>query len=551
MNRRYLFAFLALMLLLGSWMRLRHAHEGTYNWRTALWADQVGYYIYLPAFFIYDFDAKALPPNITESTGHGFEVDLETGKIRTKYTCGVALLQAPFFLAMHAYHHLKKPTQDGFSGRYHQVPHWAALFYGVLGLLLLYAFLRQYYARGVGLLTVGLLFLGTNLSYYLIDHTGMSHVYSFFLFAVVLWCFKKILQKAPEVPLGWWLGLSLAAALIVLIRPTNALFVGLVLLLEVRSWAQFKARLLWLLRPKLLLSGLGVLLLVLLPQLLYWQYVSGSLVHYSYGNEGFPYWNRPKLGAVWFAPNNGLLTYTPLLLLLPLAIGVGWKKQPGAWQSGVAFLVVSYLCGAWHLYSFGCGFGARNFVEYTALFALPFGALVALLFKKGWLRWVLALGFVASIGMTQKLFFTFDKCFFGQDDWDYAEYQRLLFRGYHRQGLTPENTTEEYLHTVKLHTTDYLNRAPFEQLWLEAHVVTEDASKPLSWVVETHAGDSLVQWQQIPIQPYFASNDRSAWIRTSVGLPHDLPRQDLWHKVYFWNPERAPVRVLGGHFSLK
>lgn len=200
---KQLLVFIGLCLVLGSWMRLRHAHEGTFNWRTALWADQTGYYVYLPAFFIYDFDAKSLPENITERTGKGFSLDRNTGKIQTKYTCGVALLQTPFFLAMHAYHHWKKPHQDGFSGRYHQVPHWAALFYGVLGLLLLYHFLRHYYSGRASFGAIAVLFLGTNLSYYTIDHTGMSHVYSFFLFvAFLFFCFfiKKSFFKLLRFP---------------------------------------------------------------------------------------------------------------------------------------------------------------------------------------------------------------------------------------------------------------------------------------------------------------------------------------------------------------
>ncbi len=84
-------------LTLGSWLRLRHAQEGTFNWETALWADQVVYYIYLPALFIYDFDAEALPQDIAKRTGGGFYIHPTTGKIQTRYTCGVAILQTPFF----------------------------------------------------------------------------------------------------------------------------------------------------------------------------------------------------------------------------------------------------------------------------------------------------------------------------------------------------------------------------------------------------------------------------------------------------------------------
>jgi hypothetical protein len=50
----------------------RQQHNGYFNWRTSLWADQAGYYIYSPAFFIYGFDASKLPENIQREQGRDF-----------------------------------------------------------------------------------------------------------------------------------------------------------------------------------------------------------------------------------------------------------------------------------------------------------------------------------------------------------------------------------------------------------------------------------------------------------------------------------------------
>lgn len=537
--------FLVVLFILGSWMQLRHAHEGTFNWRTAFWADQTGYYIYLPALFIYDFDAQALPENIVERTGQGFSIDTNTGKIQTKYTCGVAILQAPFFLTMHAYHYWKKPYQDGFTGRYHQIPHWAALFYGVLGLFLLYVFLQHYYDPRASMGAVVALFLGTNLSYYTIDHTGMSHVYSFFLFAAFLFFYKKILLHPKRAPLHWWILVSSIAALVVLIRPTNALFIGLILFLEVRSWDALKKRLTLLVHPLPIIAAVGSLVVIWLPQFLYWHYLTGSWMYYSYGNEGFPYWNQPKLWEVWWAPNNGLFSYSPLLLLLPLALWIRRSASVGIWQSGIAFLAVSYWCGAWHIYSFGCGFGARNFVEYTALFALPFAGLFAKAASWKWSRWVLGIFIIGSISITQKLFFTFDKCFFGQDDWDVEEYERLLFRGYYRKGLNAIETTDTYIGTTALHTKELPTGRPFERLWLAAEL--ESPEGPVNWVIETYQGDSLIFWQQQPL----SRSVQSQWVYAEFGLPHDAPRDLLWHKVYIWNKDQYPIHLKRGYYSFK
>ena len=35
-----------------------HRNNGYFNWKSEIWADRAGYYIYLPSFFMYHFDAK-------------------------------------------------------------------------------------------------------------------------------------------------------------------------------------------------------------------------------------------------------------------------------------------------------------------------------------------------------------------------------------------------------------------------------------------------------------------------------------------------------------
>lgn len=62
-----------------------------------LWSDAEGYYLYLPALFIYGGFEKV--PVRTEVQ---FPKYPGTDKHFTKYTYGVALMQAPFFAAAHA-----------------------------------------------------------------------------------------------------------------------------------------------------------------------------------------------------------------------------------------------------------------------------------------------------------------------------------------------------------------------------------------------------------------------------------------------------------------
>ena len=65
-----LFYFFTVFLTLN-----RHSRTGIQNYHSEIWADKAGYYIYLPSFFIYNFDGKKLPKKIDTFTGNGFVIE--------------------------------------------------------------------------------------------------------------------------------------------------------------------------------------------------------------------------------------------------------------------------------------------------------------------------------------------------------------------------------------------------------------------------------------------------------------------------------------------
>ena len=98
MNKKEIGFFLTLLVVsLFLTFKIHHG-KGQYNFRSEIWADRAGYYIYLPALFIYHFDAKNCPEKIDERTGYGFVIDQKNNTINTKYNYGVAALVSPFFL---------------------------------------------------------------------------------------------------------------------------------------------------------------------------------------------------------------------------------------------------------------------------------------------------------------------------------------------------------------------------------------------------------------------------------------------------------------------
>jgi hypothetical protein len=403
----------------------KHADTGYFNWKAELFSDQAGYYVYLPALFIYQFDAADLPENIVEKTGNGFSIN-EDNKIETKYSYGVSLMQAPFFLLIHGHALISNHKADGFSVNYHLVPILSAIFFSIIAFFFLYQFLGFYFSsQRLRLLTIALLFFGTNLYMYVVDYSGMSHIYSFALLSIFLYLFKKELSQGHR--LKRWIFITLIFALLVEIRPTN-IFLALLFFIDCNSFEEIKQRLRFFNLKKILLlffSGL----FVFMPQLIYWKFIHGQWIKYSYEGEGFIYWNHPQFLESVFSPHNGILLYSPIVLIMVLGLVFMFKKKiRNAFLISFLLLLFIYISASWHIYSFGCGFGCRTIIELYVVLALPLAYILQYFWnKKGFIRPLVFFSIVfAFVFTTQKLAYSYNKCFFGEGNWDFQEYKRLL-----------------------------------------------------------------------------------------------------------------------------
>ncbi|MCF8229989.1 MAG: hypothetical protein K9J24_13665, partial [Bacteroidales bacterium] len=81
--------------------------------------------------------------------------------------------------------------RNAFSPVYHWSLNVAAVFYLMAGMLLLGLFLKKHFRKLVVWLVLFSILAGTNLFYYSMDETGMSHVYSFFLFSLFLYLLQQ------------------------------------------------------------------------------------------------------------------------------------------------------------------------------------------------------------------------------------------------------------------------------------------------------------------------------------------------------------------------
>lgn len=401
----------------------KHSKDKQNSYHGVIWSDAAGYYVHNPIWYIYGNDAAAFPDSAAANTGGGFLLVATNNKVVTKYPCGVALMQTPFFWGSHV---LAKPLgyeADGFSRIYSFGLFLAGVFYCCLGLFFLSKFLSRYFNNIISVGAPLLFFVGSNLYYYTIDAPGMSHVYSFFLFSIIVYLSPILTTKKDTKYFVFFL---IAFFLVVLIRPTNAIVALFPVFFHLDNKKQIIERIKHFFSNKLvLLLLIPIAIFIFLPQVLYWKSVSGNYLHYSYGDEGFDFLFNPKLLEVWLSANNGLFIYTPIIILSLTGVFLMIKnKRISGYFYLILFLVISYLFASWWNWWFGCAFGARSFVEYYALFIIPFAYLLKITEHRvaQLLLWALVIG---CIYLNLDMEYYYDGCFYG-DTWDFETYFKLL-----------------------------------------------------------------------------------------------------------------------------
>src|SRR2546428_12853881 len=137
----------------------------------------------------------------------------------------------PFFVAADALSWWSNLPRDGFSLYYQHGAALAGLAYFLAGLALLHRILSRHFSSSIVLATLVCLTWGTNLFHYGVFDGTFSHVFSFFLIGLMILIVEDWWER-PSWPLS--LSLGAVAAMIVLVRHTNAIFLLMLPLYGVR-----------------------------------------------------------------------------------------------------------------------------------------------------------------------------------------------------------------------------------------------------------------------------------------------------------------------------
>ncbi len=434
---------IAVILFTIIYINFNHKYWMFKNPNRIIGGDIVSYYAYLPATFIYHDIALVKPESYKK--GMFWPDKTPIGKNAIKTSMGLAILYSPFFFMGHAYAIISGYDTSGFSPPYKFFLLFSSAFYLFIGLHFLRKTLKKYFSHAVTTITLISIVIGTNLLYYSSLEATMAHSYSFSLFAVFIYLAIRWHDK-PNIANTVMAGLL--AGLIVLIRPTNIIILLFFILWRVSSWKSFTERMIFFLKSyHLILIMVLAFFIVWVPQMLYWKYVSGQYLYFSYGNERF-FFDNPQIINGLFSYRKGWLLYTPIMCFALAGIPFLYKKYREFFFPVLIFTVLNiYIILSWFCWWYGGGYSLRPFVDSYSLLAIPFAAFTVWALQRIKIIFSSALILLISLSIFQTLQYTYGIIHY--DSMTKKAYWAVFGKMYHPKNLNNLLKAPDYKAALK------------------------------------------------------------------------------------------------------
>lgn len=356
--------------------------------------DVFGYYLYLPANFIYD-DPKLNNQEWMDDIFEKYQpsptlyqlVYLDNGGKLIKYASGTAVLYSPFFFIAHWLAPVMGYPADGFSLPYQLIISIGGILWALAGIFLLRKLLLNFFTDKISAIVLILVVAGTNYFHLVsIDGTLLTHNYLFTLYTllIILTIEYHIKPKALMA-----IALGITAGLISLIRPSEAVCFLIPVLWSTGTLKALKNKISVIRRHPLhpFMMAFAALLIGSI-QFIYWKSLTGEWIYYSYSNnpgEGFRFF-PPYIMEFLFSYRKGWLVYTPVMIGSIMGIVLMLKRQRENLPAILLFIVLDiWIISAWTAWWYGGGsFSSRSIVPAYSMLAIPLGYLVLEIGKSKW-----------------------------------------------------------------------------------------------------------------------------------------------------------------------
>ncbi|MFA9391916.1 MAG: hypothetical protein ACERKD_19060 [Prolixibacteraceae bacterium] len=362
------------------------------NGREITW-DVLGYYLYLPAVFIYDdpmLDDPGWLEKLNEEkdlTGTLYMVSTnDEGEPMFFFLMGMSLFYLPFFLIANI---LATPlgfAADGFSLIYQYALVIGCIIYTLIGLFYFRKNLRHFFSEWITSLVLLIVVFGTNYIVHLTIKNLEPVTVLFMLVNIILWNTIKWHQSYQFKNL---LSIGVGITLMGMTKPSEVMIVFLPLLWNVITWDDFKQKLALIWQKRLsFLMVIGLCVVVASPQILYWWFKTGHLIYDSYKNPGVGLdIFTPHIFDVLFSYRKGWLLYTPVMIFSIVGFVFMYRKNRPVFLAILVYSVISFwIIASWTEWWYGAGFSNRPMITLYPLLGITLGYFLQFLqrVKKRW-----------------------------------------------------------------------------------------------------------------------------------------------------------------------
>ncbi|MBN2135910.1 MAG: glycosyltransferase family 39 protein, partial [Acidobacteria bacterium] len=361
-------------------------------------SDEIEYYVYLRSLYkdgdidftndYAEFVSRA--PEEYKKSGfyHTFlELETKTGLKNNFAPVGCSILWTPWFILADVY--VKTANvfgadipADGYSNPYIKIISYGSMFYGFLGLILIYFMLRRFFPPSASGLSVLLIWFATPVMYYMYVQAPMSHSCSLFTVTLFISFWHKYLG---EMKLTRWIIMGALLGLAGLVREQNLFFVIILAAEGIgHLWEYYKKKT-WKNFPRLVLNflicGLSAIA-VFSIQLITYKILNGHFGPSELVSRKM-YWNSPFAWGVLFNYSHGLFFWTPVLFFALIGLIIFTIKNRFIGLALLAgFLFQVYISGAvlsWHASG---SFGHRRFINCSIILAFGLAFILSKLLEK-------------------------------------------------------------------------------------------------------------------------------------------------------------------------
>lgn len=377
---RYVLVAACLFLV---FFRITNINEKELGW------DVLGYYISLPATFIY---GDPMLKDIEWLKDVNEEQDLadtlymitenDRGEKMYFFLFGMAFFYLPFFLIALLFSGISGYPVDGFSAPFIYLQVIGAIVYTVIGLIVLRKVLLKYFKDSIVSVVIVLLVFGTNY----INHLTIKNLETvnilFMLTAIMLW---STIKWHETYRFKYMLLAGIVFTLTGLVKPSEVFVILIPLLWNITGISGFKRKLqlLYTYRKQLIITIL-ICIPLALPQLFYWYIKTGNIFYDSYKNPGIGLdFLSPHIIDVLFSYRKGWLLYTPLMIFALAGFYNMFKQNRMIFFALFGYFIISFwVISSWTEWWYGASYSCRPVIALYPVLALSLGYFITWIYRQ-------------------------------------------------------------------------------------------------------------------------------------------------------------------------